>query len=31
MRCYVEAADEAAAARLLEAGLSRIRAWAVSR
>jgi len=31
MRCYVEAADEAAAARLLEAGLSRISAWAVSR
>ena len=31
MRCYVEAADEPAAARLLEAGLSRIRAWAVSR
>lgn len=31
MRCYVEAADEAAAARLLEAGLSRIRAWVVSR
>lgn len=31
MRCYVEAADEAAAARLLKAGLQRIREWAVSR
>ena len=31
MRCYVETADEAAAARLLEAGLQRIRDWAVSR
>ena len=31
MRCYVEAADETAAARLLEAGLSRIRAWAAGR
>ena len=31
MRCYVEAGDEAAAARLLEAGLARIREWAMSR
>lgn len=31
MRCYVEAQDEAAAARLLEAGLARIREWATSR
>jgi phosphomannomutase len=31
MRCYVEAADEAAAARLLQAGLGRIREWAASR
>ncbi|OJU98416.1 MAG: phosphomannomutase [Shinella sp. 65-6] len=31
MRCYVEAADEAAAAQLLEAGLERIREWAMSR
>ncbi|WP_313195712.1 phosphomannomutase [Shinella zoogloeoides] len=31
MRCYVEAADEAAAARLLAAGLARIREWAMSR
>nr|WP_298099965.1 phosphomannomutase [uncultured Shinella sp.] len=31
MRCYVEAADEAAAIRLLAAGLQRIRDWAVSR
>ncbi|WP_337184823.1 phosphomannomutase [Shinella sp.] len=31
MRCYVEAADEAAAAQLLEAGLHRIREWAMSR
>ena len=31
MRCYVEAADEAAAGRLLKAGLARIREWAVSR
>lgn len=31
MRCYVEAEDEAAAARLLEAGLARIRDWAISR
>ena len=28
MRCYVEAKDEAAAASLLDAGLSRIRQWA---
>ncbi|HEV7246545.1 MAG TPA: phosphomannomutase [Shinella sp.] len=31
MRCYVEAKDEAAAARLLAAGLARIREWALSR
>jgi len=31
MRCYVEAADETAAVRLLEAGLARIREWAMSR
>ena len=31
MRCYVEAADEAAASRLLAAGLQRIRDWAASR
>ena len=31
MRCYVEAADEAAAVRLLAAGLQRIRDWAQSR
>ena len=31
MRCYVEAADEAAAARLLQAGLGRIREWAAGR
>lgn len=31
MRCYVEAADEAAAAQLLAAGLQRIRDWAMSR
>lgn len=31
MRCYVEAADEAAAVRLLTAGLQRIRDWAESR
>lgn len=31
MRCYVEARDEAAAARLLADGLQRIREWASSR
>jgi phosphomannomutase len=31
MRCYVEAADEAAASRLLDAGLTRIREWARGR
>ncbi len=31
MRCYVEARDDAAAARLLEAGLARIRDWAAAR
>ncbi len=31
MRCYVEAKDEAAAARLLAAGLARIREWALGR
>ena len=31
MRCYVEAADEAAASRLLAAGLSRIREWSMGR
>ena len=31
MRCYVEATDEVAAARLLAAGLQCIRDWAVSR
>jgi phosphomannomutase len=31
MRCYVEAGSEAAASRLLEAGLARIREWAASR
>lgn len=31
MRCYVEAADETAAARLLKDGLARIREWAMSR
>jgi phosphomannomutase len=31
MRCYVEAADEAAAAALLAAGLQRIRDWASGR
>ena len=30
MRCYVEAADDAAATRLLAAGLQRIRDWAAS-
>jgi phosphomannomutase len=29
MRCYVEAGDQAAAAALLDAGLGRIRSWAV--
>lgn len=31
MRCYVEARDDAAALRLLAAGLARIRAWALDR
>jgi phosphomannomutase len=31
MRCYVEAADEAAASRLLAAGLERIREWTLGR
>ncbi|UNK38034.1 phosphomannomutase [Shinella sp. H4-D48] len=31
MRCYVEARDEAAAVRLLQAGLARIRDWAAAR
>ncbi|AOF92144.1 phosphomannomutase [Sinorhizobium sp. RAC02] len=31
MRCYVEARDEAAALRLLAAGLARIREWALGR
>lgn len=31
MRCYVEATDDAAAARLLEAGLQRIHEWALNR
>ncbi len=31
MRCYAEAADEAAAARLLKDGLARIREWAMGR
>lgn len=31
MRCYVEAADETAARRLLKAGLDRIREWAAGR
>lgn len=31
MRCYVEARDDAAAARLLQAGLARIRDWAAAR
>lgn len=31
MRCYVEASDEAAAHRLLRAGLERIREWALGR
>lgn len=31
MRCYVEAADEAATAWLLDAGLRRIRDWALNR